>query len=699
MENQGRAFSISAWAVFLGAFAWALLGLNPSFFLDDSPETVTACVTLGIPHPPGYPLHTLLGHLPTLLPVGSLGFRVNLSSAFLGAAICLVLFLFLTKKVGLSRPASILFSLLWILGQTAYPAALSAKTGVYELTALLLLGILWCLREGKLFPVAFLLGLGFANHWMTMVALLPGIALLALPYLRPEVPAEVEGTPKSHPAAKPLVLLSMFLLGVSLYCILPIRALLNPHLNWGNPVTWHNFTFDFLRSQYQGPEGTGGVSTWVRQFGVIVEKSFFEYMGLLGFALLGFWKLWTKEKALAQGLALLWLGVAGALAVYLNLSSERLYLIADYVLPAHLFILLTSAWGWKLQFSAEEGMERPRLEKAAYVLLAVLTLFLGSTRWAQARQTDYTYSYDFLLNSFKPLPPGAFYYCKGDTLVFPAWYFQWVEGKRRDIVVVGMDGIPMEWVRKGLYEDHPELKVPRTVQLLGTESIPALCNWILQKNSTRALYVSFNKLEDGSLPGVQIQVYGVVGKGVTFGASEPFDEAKSDYLWDHLRLRHLGEPGFPLDERTRSLTYRDYAVFRNTLGLYYEDKGDNAKAALTVHSKVGDVEAMQADYGRSWDHYHWAQTWVPEDPQFNFNLGNACYHKGKLDDSLKYYDQAIQLDPRYTAAYGNAAIAALQLNQYTKAWDYFKKVLDQKPDDAQAKKGLDYLKQIGQAPK
>jgi hypothetical protein len=691
MGNQGRAFFFTAWGVFLGAFTWALLGLNPTFYLDDSPETVTACVTLGIPHPPGYPFHTLFGHLFSLLPVGALGFRVNLSSVFLAASICLFLFCFLEKKVGLSRSASVLFALLWIVGRTAYPAALSAKTGVYELTALLLLAILWCLWEGKLFPVAFLFGLGFANHWMTMLALLPGTLFLAWSHWKSQTPSE--GTP-SHPSAKPLVLFGAFLLGLSLYTFLPIRALANPSLNWGVPSTWHNFLFDLFRVQYQGAEAAGGAAAWVRQFGVILQNSFLEFTGLL---ILGFWGLWElgrTEKVWAQGMALMWLGIAGALAVYLNLPTDRLYLLADYLLPAHLFILIACAWGWKIRFSAGPILWR----RAAYLLLSVLGLWMGFARWTQARQTDYTYAYDFLLNSFKPVPRDAFYYCKGDTLVFPSWYFQWVEGKRRDLVVVGMDGLPMDWIRKGLFEGHPGLRVPRATQPIGLESVPALSQWILQKNPGRDLYVSFNKLEDNSLPGLKILAYGVVGRGLLFGSSESLDERRADFVWEGLRLRHLGVAGFPLDERTHALTYRDYAVFRNTLGLYYEDKADNAKSALTAHSTAGDVEAMQAAYAKSGEQYQWAQTWVPEDPQFNFNLGNACYHKGKLTDALRYYDQAIQADPAYASAYGNAAIAALQLSQFHKAGDYFKKVLELKPDDAQAQKGLDYLKQIHQLP-
>src|SRR5260370_21894339 len=48
--------------------------------VGDSPELITAAVTLGVAHAPGYPLFTMLGHLFSLIPFGSIPFRENLLS-------------------------------------------------------------------------------------------------------------------------------------------------------------------------------------------------------------------------------------------------------------------------------------------------------------------------------------------------------------------------------------------------------------------------------------------------------------------------------------------------------------------------------------------------------------------------------------------------------------------------------------------
>src|SRR5713226_6224023 len=66
-------------AVVVGAAALLyFLTAARDIVVGDTPELITAAVTLGVPHPPGYPLFTMLGHLFSLMPVGPIPFRVNL---------------------------------------------------------------------------------------------------------------------------------------------------------------------------------------------------------------------------------------------------------------------------------------------------------------------------------------------------------------------------------------------------------------------------------------------------------------------------------------------------------------------------------------------------------------------------------------------------------------------------------------------
>src|SRR4051812_36731846 len=73
------------------AFAALLLGLAallvyartlyPEIAWGDSPELTAAAYQAGVPHPTGYPLYMLLGHLfVRLCPLGSVAYRMNLLS-------------------------------------------------------------------------------------------------------------------------------------------------------------------------------------------------------------------------------------------------------------------------------------------------------------------------------------------------------------------------------------------------------------------------------------------------------------------------------------------------------------------------------------------------------------------------------------------------------------------------------------------
>src|SRR5881296_2764911 len=80
------------------------LTLSPSVGAGDSGELILAAQSLGIPHPPGYPVWVLLARVAALLPWGSVAFRVNaLSAAF--AALAAGLFYLLAARCGLPRLA------------------------------------------------------------------------------------------------------------------------------------------------------------------------------------------------------------------------------------------------------------------------------------------------------------------------------------------------------------------------------------------------------------------------------------------------------------------------------------------------------------------------------------------------------------------------------------------------------------------
>jgi tetratricopeptide (TPR) repeat protein len=77
---------LSGLVVFVASLAVYSLTLAPTVTLVDSGELIVAAKSLGVAHPPGFPLYVILAHLATLIPIGSVASRVNFASAAFAAA-------------------------------------------------------------------------------------------------------------------------------------------------------------------------------------------------------------------------------------------------------------------------------------------------------------------------------------------------------------------------------------------------------------------------------------------------------------------------------------------------------------------------------------------------------------------------------------------------------------------------------------
>src|SRR5205807_476944 len=106
MPDRRLRLAIAA-LLFLGWLALYLSTASRDVYWFDSPELTTTAINLDISHPPGYPLWNFLAHAFTLVPVGTLAFRV---AAFLAG--CLVA----------HRPSDALLLPL-LLGMSPLPAA------------------------------------------------------------------------------------------------------------------------------------------------------------------------------------------------------------------------------------------------------------------------------------------------------------------------------------------------------------------------------------------------------------------------------------------------------------------------------------------------------------------------------------------------------------------------------------------------
>ena len=178
--------------------------LAPTVTLEDSGELVVAADYLGVPHPPGYPIWTLLAwlfqwvfHFVTFQGQPNPAWSVGFMSAFFGAAACAVLSLLVSRSGfdmlrGIPRLTKVLGTsteslLCWVGGVAggllfAFSSVLWSQSVIVEvyslnaffLTLILLLTYRWMCRpheDHTLYVVAFLFALGLTNHQSLLFAI------------------------------------------------------------------------------------------------------------------------------------------------------------------------------------------------------------------------------------------------------------------------------------------------------------------------------------------------------------------------------------------------------------------------------------------------------------------------------------------------------------------------------------------------
>ena len=161
-----------------------ILFLCPTVFVGDAGDFLTAAFTLGVPHPPGYPVYTLLGHLFMNLPipggVSSPAFRMNLMSALSAWAACVFLFLFLRRALK-TEWAAIVGALALAFSAQFWMHAEIAE--VYSMQILFLTLIFYIatlyVQEKKIgwaYLMAFFMGLALSHQYAIMLYY-PGVLI------------------------------------------------------------------------------------------------------------------------------------------------------------------------------------------------------------------------------------------------------------------------------------------------------------------------------------------------------------------------------------------------------------------------------------------------------------------------------------------------------------------------------------------
>jgi hypothetical protein len=393
-------------------------GLSWLHMGTDGGELITAAVTLGVPHPPGYPTYIVLGKLASLIPIGNVALRLNLFSAVCTAVAAAFVS---ATAIGWPRRATTRLELFaaWVAGLTFAFAPLvwsqAIITEVYGLNLAVLAALLWALLTGRpVWWVGVLFGLSLTTH-LTSALMLPLILLIV-------------------PRQQWMVVLGGACLGVLPLLLIPVLAAGDSPVVWGDPTTpsgwlWLVSGALYRPNLYSLPPAE--LLTRLQQALPALLRQF-AFIGwlLLPVAFTRSWRTRTMWYLAATAA-----GYAAYATVY-NSVDHVLYFLPGLLL---LTLLLIPGLRSLRQWSP---------------LLPVLLLTLNLTAM---RVDNSTAVHDAVAALFEQTPANAVLLTSEDVNIFTLWYYQHVEGLRPDVVVVDRNLMGFDWYRQRLGYQSPKL--------------------------------------------------------------------------------------------------------------------------------------------------------------------------------------------------------------------------------------------------
>ena len=480
-------------AIFAGVIY--LITLAPSVMPIDSGELAAVQYTGGIAHPTGYPLFTLTGWL--FSRIAWLGTPIRTLNFLCLIWCCAALFFFMRstmfflgkmrikskqEKTGqetnsipqwskdphwqLNTIAAGTGGLLFAFSSTLW--AQSSAVEVYSLHIFLLSLICWFLIRAWFHPskspkfwllAAGALALAFANH-MTTILILPGLAYLFIMKFGPasflSFPQSIRSfwvnqNQKAVPWSPLLVMVGVFIPIVGLlYAWLPLRAVADPPIAWGDPQTWDSFFRHVSGNQY---------SVWmfsstraaVQNFKVFWGNfpSEFGYIGL-PIALVGLY--YSLSRFPKIGFFFL-ISFISTIAWAVNYDIKDL---EPYFLLAYLMVAFWMVWGLRFILLRLSFFQKNLIVSAtAGLFIGLIPLFLNYSENNQRNNWIYE---DYSRSCLNSLPENALVIgYQWDNFISPSYYLQQVENLRKDVVIVDKELLRRSWYYHQLDVNWPDL--------------------------------------------------------------------------------------------------------------------------------------------------------------------------------------------------------------------------------------------------
>ena len=427
-----------------------VLGAGPTFYWLDSSELTAAAWGLGVAHPPGHPLASLVGRLACLLPVGTIAFRVTLASAFCAAGATSLAGLLSAQVLERLRREGEPPGPAWLEPVAVTAAALSVglsyalwfqavRAEVYALNLLLLLaGACMVLRWDRtgdrrwVLAAALTCGLALCNHHFLVILAIPGVLVFVVAR-RPR--------PGWRRLAVGLVLAGA--LGLSTLAYLPLRARAGPEVNWGSPSSVERFYWVVSAKAFQKAVDKAAQETLSHRSGGAVF-ALVDGLGPVGavMALGGLYFLWRRRRSRRVAL-LLTLLVGGNLLSPLTVGFDPFNADAHGYLAVGV-AFLTPGLAVFVVVLARAAAQKLPLAPAVICALALAAVLLQAALALPRVDLRRHWAAEETARQVLDLPHGALLMTSYFETVFNAWALRAAADHRPDLGLLhlGFIGMP-----------------------------------------------------------------------------------------------------------------------------------------------------------------------------------------------------------------------------------------------------------------
>jgi hypothetical protein len=512
------------------------LSMARDLSLYDSGELALAARQLGLGHPPGQPLHTLLGHVLCWLPGVPALVAINLASA-LPAALSLIPATSIAQTL-LDReaPPSITRATPWLLAACALHPILWEPATRIEVYALANFFALWAfarlsasdtddVAQARRSLLSAGIALGLSASVNPMIALCMG--LVAAPALVARV------LRRRWPLQVLTYAVAGGLLGLAPYLYLPIISRRSDVMVWGVPRDlasfWHYVSLrDYAQNQHI--HATAWLSHIFDWFALATQQFLLPVIALGSVGQLRFGKRSALGRAAAPCLLSLSVSVIALNSIwYIEIPDYNGYMANA---------LWLAAAGVPALCSEASSQRRAYAALLLAILVAGCAVFAAPNILQRSRQRDHL-ARELATHVFAEAPRNAIVIAEADHFAGSLFYLQEAEHLRPDVVVLAYGLASSRWHWEHLQALHPDLQ---PIALQGPDAKRGRVLRLLAANPQRAVLVEHIGL--AAQLGLQACPGGVYLR-TNLACAEPthFDNAVSKLLARSLVKLERGSPG------------------------------------------------------------------------------------------------------------------------------------------------------------